>query len=368
MKATLTTTTLLVVACLATSLPSLVRASDGPFLSIDDVFYNSPAIRMVSTVGTVLDSPAPDAPAWRGCTDDGCASCCDCTDGCTDDGCCGVGGHGSSSHWGENIQLFFATDGWQGAGDGDDANNFGFRPGINTSWGVDSVPVRVQLGASFGVYDLFGRESGNERRTETQVLATAGIYQRSNVAAGQRISWGFVWDQMASNGWGQFGENDINLSQMRWRGGYAITERDEVGFWGTEKLTKDYSVAGGGNVRPLNSVNLFYHRNWCYGADTTLYFGLSERPAAMVFGLSGQAPLSSRVAMFVDAHYMMPDATAGDVAPNGFNNTYAEEYWNVSVGLSVYLGGNAVSRNVSGNLAAPLFPVANNGTFTVKGP
>ena len=367
MKSTFSITALMLAVLTAVTFPSAGEASDGPFLHIDDVFHDSPAVRIASSIGTALDSPAAYAPAWHDCTHDALTSCCDCND-CSNDGCCGETGFHSASHHLDNIQLFFATDGWQGAGDGDDANNFGFRSGINTSWGVDAIPVRVQLGASFGIYDLFGRESGNERRTETQAMGTAGIYQRSNVAAGQRISWGFVWDQMASNGWGKFGENGVNLSQMRWRGGYAITERDEIGMWGTEKLTKDFSVAGNGRIRPLNSVNLFYHRNWTYGADTTVYFGLSERPVAMVFGLSGQAPLSSRVAMFVDAHYMMPDATAGDVAPNGFDNTYAEEYWNVSVGIAVYLGGNAVSRNVSGNLAAPLFPVANNGTFTVKGP
>ena len=64
---------------------------------------------------------------------------------------------------------------------------------------------------------------------------------------------------------------------------------------------------------------------------------------------------------------MLPDTTAGDVAPNGFDNSYAEEYWNVSFGVAIYLGGNALSRTVSGNAAVPLLPVANNGTFTVKG-
>jgi len=290
----------------------------------------------------------------------------------------GKGKGGSDvGRWRDNVSLFVAGDGWKGKPDDDDNNNFGYRIGFNSSYGIGSSPVRAQLGASFGAYEFFGRDDTNQNRTETQTFVTAGLYQRSDISCGRRVSWGVVWDQMLGNGWGEEGANNINLAQVRFQAGYALSECNELGVWGAIHVVDDFafplgSQGDGGTegrpVRTLDQWNVYWKHNWEYGADTTLYVGLSESPADMVVGITGHAPLSSRVALFGNVHYMIPSTSAGDVGGNGVENSYSEEYWNVSFGIVFYPGAKATSNTVSGNRGLALLPVADNGTFAVKAP
>jgi len=300
--------------------------------------------------------------------DDGQAAdeCCEPSCGACDSCCCDPAGG-----WRDNMSLFFAADGWKNKGDDSDNNNFGFRPGLNTSFALGDRPVRGQVGLSLGIYDFFGREGRLPRNTETQCFITAGLYRRSNVACGERVSWAAVWDQMLSNNWGEDADN-ISLSQVRLLGAYALNESNELGVWASIHTSRDLAARLGNpgptRVRAMNQVNLFWHHNWARGADTTAYIGIAENPGDIVLGLSGHSPLNSRTALFGNVHYIIPSTTGGDTIPNGIGNSYAEETWNVSFGLVFYFGPKAVSRTVSGNASVPLLPVADNGTFAVKVP
>ena len=274
--------------------------------------------------------------------------------------------------WSDNLSFFLAGDGWKTKADDNNNNNFGFRTGVNGGFGTDDLPIRMQLGASFGAYDFYGREQGNTQATETQVFITGGVYQRSDVSCGRRLSWGIVWDQMFASGWGEEGASDLQLAQIRFQTGYALNECNEVGVWGAihidDDLVQPLGNASGTVVRTLDQASLYWKRHWEFGADTTAYVGLSESPADIVIGLTGHAPLSHRVALFGNVHYMIPGTSPGDTAPNGVDNSYSEEYWNVSFGIVFYPGYQAGSSTVSGNSGLPLIPVADNGTFAVKAP
>jgi hypothetical protein len=98
------------------------------------------------------------------------------------------------------------------------------------------------------------------------------------------------------------------------------------------------------------------------------YIGGAQEPGQLALGLRGHAPLSCRVALFGNMHYVVPSTSPGDIQPNGFNNSYSEETWNMTFGIVFYPGGKAASGNVSGHAGLPYLPVADNGTFAVRRP
>jgi hypothetical protein len=270
----------------------------------------------------------------------------------------------------ENTLVFVAADGWRARLDDDDSNNFGFRSGFNTGIGWGDCRVRMQVGASYAGYDINGRDAAARTSTdavEEQVFATAGIYKRSNVCEGDFLSWGVVVDGMYDDHLGEAAQ-EVKLLQMRFATGWAVSESDEIGVWGTFRTNRENyltDVSGVICVNSLDQASIFWHRVWQYGADTTAYAGWAEDPGEWVFGLSGQAPLADSLALFGTAMFIVPSAQAGDSAAR---EEYSEEYWNVSFGLVWYPGFKAVSPNVSGHPGLPLLPVADNGTFVVDAP
>ena len=291
------------------------------------------------------------------------SSSCNCGTG---DSCCGGDCIGN---WHDNSLIYFVGDGWGNKGDDNDSNNFGFRLGFNTAIHLIGDDIRGQFGASYAGYDLNGRDDVKENGQESHVFVTTGVYKRSNVLCCDRLSWGIVGDYLHADNWGQRGEDGIDLAQIRGQIGYALNECNEIGLWGTGRVHTDRSRFLAGGTSPLNTitqVNLFWHHNWEYGADTSVYVGGAEEIGSVVVGLSGQAPLSRHLAMFGNVHYIIPSTSAGDVDPNGVDNSFAEETWNVTFGIVFYPGCKARNRTVSGHRGLPLIPVADNGTFAVE--
>ena len=281
--------------------------------------------------------------------------------------CAGVGGIGS------NTALFFAGDGWNSVTDDDNNNNFGFRAGFNSGLGIGALPIRAQIGASYGGYNFYGRENYddvNEAGAEQQVFLTGGIYMPSDVCCGRQLSWGVVWDYMHGENYGEDAWN-VNLNQIRGRIGYALNEANEIGVWGAFSINETTIVDQDEDsvpFRAMNQASVYWKRNWCYGADTMAYVGGAEEPGQLVLGLRGHAPLSCRVALFGNMHYIVPSTSPGDRDPNGFDDSFAEETWNVTFGIVFYPGGKAASSTVSGHAGLPYLPVADNGTFAVRAP
>ena len=78
--------------------------------------------------------------------------------------------------------------------------------------------------------------------------------------------------------------------------------------------------------------------------------------------------MNRHLALYGNVNYILPGTTGGDTSPNSVDNSYAEEAWNVSIGVVFYPGAKARSRSVSGPAGLPLLPVADNGTFAVNTP
>jgi hypothetical protein len=182
---------------------------------------------------------------------------------------------------------------------------------------------------------------------------------------------------MNSNNWGEGGDN-IDLSQIRMRIGYALNNYNELGFWGAFGLDDDTTpfLSSTVRVQAKDQINLYWQHLYEYGATTMLYVGLADDPNGdnpqvyspdlneVVLGLRGLAPMNRSLALYGNVHYILPGTTGGDKS----NNNYAEEVWNVSFGLVYYPGAKARARSVSGPAGLPLIPVADNGTFAVNTP
>ena len=312
-----------------------------------------------------------------------CESASNCDKSCKPAGNCrssGMGNCGGNGvgNWLDNTQLFFGADAYKSLGDSgltgfnptpfSLGNSFGAVSGFNTGIRLGESRIRAQVGASYGLYDIKGRTTTapiKDNNFEQQTFVTLGFNKRSDVCAGDRISWGTVYDQLIDHQWGWAG-NEVYLSQIRSIMGYALNETNEVGVWGTLHLNND-SVGLGfppnaalTRIRAMNQSNLYLRHNWAFGGNSMMYVGAVDSAdiASWQFGMINVAPVSSSSSLYGNFTYVAPGSATGLVGS-------AEEQWNVSVGMVFYLGKKAVSRTVSGNQGTPLLPVANNGSFLI---
>ncbi len=361
----------------ASFLPKRSGATDPPRLKTAQIDAGRALSPIDVDPGTI---PFPDVPdpggACQACEVSGSCNVIDAgTPNASCDSCVGNGlpcdcpYRPSHEGWFENTCVFLAGDGWKNIFDDDDNNNFGFRTGFNMGFDLPGDrAMRGQVGLSYGAYDFHGREAllSKDNSVEQQIFGTAGIYKRSSVAYDDRIAWGVVCDVMASESAGER-TDPLRLAQLRTYLGYALSERNEVGTWMAFRLTKDYAARQRVTVNVTDQVNLFWHRVWELGGDTTVYVGWADDPGDVVVGLSGRVPLNERSALFGNVHYIIPSTTSGDIhATLGTDDMFSQEAWNVTFGIVFYRGGKAVSPNVSGVFGLPLLPVADNGSFSFQ--
>lgn len=254
-------------------------------------------------------------------------------------------------------------------GTGGLTNSSGVVGGFNTSFGIGDFPIRVQAGASYGVYDFKGRLRivPNATDTENQTFYTVGVYRRGDMSNERDpISVGIVYDTFRASRWGA-NANEIQLSQLRGIFGYAVTESTEVGVWGAMQLDGDraaVTVAGAPNVRrPIRSMdhgNVYVKHNFDFGGQLTAYVGMLDNASIghIQYGVTGQVPLSHNWSVFAHANYVVPNAVEGPMG-SGL------EQFNISFGLTYYFGGKASSASVTGHKNLPLLPVANNSSFLI---
>jgi hypothetical protein len=271
--------------------------------------------------------------------------------------------------WLDNTVVFLAGDAWKNIFDDDDNNNFGFRAGLNM--GIDLPGDRAtmgQLGMSYGAYDFHGREQllSRDDPIEQQLFATAGLFKRSDVCAGDRLAWGAVYDLLVADEAGERADS-LRLGQVRSQLGFALTESDEVGIWTAFRLMRDHVSRQDVLVNVTDQANLFWHHNWAQGADTWAYVGWADDPGNVVVGLRGEAPLNGRVALVGNFHYIVPSTRGGDVHPAlGIDDCFNQEAWNVTFGIAIYRCAKAIAPTVSGVRGVPLLPVADNGTLSYQ--
>ena len=176
------------------------------------------------------------------------------------------------------------------------------------------------------------------------------------------------FDQFLGDQWG-WAANSISVSQLRGIFGYALNESNEVGGWGTFHTQSDSTVifvlAIPTTVRAVNQANAYWRHNWASGASTMAYAGASDKAdvTSWQFGLTGQAPLNSRMSLYGNFTCALPSSAAGGVLVGAVGAP--ELQWNVGFGLQYSFGGKAYSSTVSGQQGLPLLPVANNGSFMI---
>ena len=350
----------LVLAALVSALTSLpgvaqaqyfapTKATTGPSFNS---YYGQASGESNYLTGTAeSQAPAGSAPAN-----------CDSGDWC---GCCGDVGT-----WRDNTLFWFGGEAYKSFGDTAQPpgvatgfmNSAGLVGGFNTGFALlDGSPIRGQVGASYGAYDLKGRDTISQSSSEQQTFITVGVYKRSDILADDRISWGLVYDQFWAHQWGLFA-SELYVGQVRGIAGYAVNQHHEFGVWGTFRSTGDNSVGPLSSLplRAMNQYNVYWRYNWDFGGQTMLYVG-GHDPAdigSWLFGLLGQAPLSDNTALYGNFTYAFPGSATGAVGAN-------ELEWNFGLGLVYSWGGKAVSTTVSGQQGLPLLPVANNGSFLI---
>ena len=270
-------------------------------------------------------------------------------------------------NWRDNTQVWFGADAYKSIGDAAQPlrsatgfmNSAGVVSGFNTGFRLGQSRVRGQIGASYGIYDLKGRDTASPSSSEQQTFVTFGFSKRSDILHDDRISWGLVYDQFFGHQWGLFG-NEVYLSQVRGIMGYALNECNEIGVWGTFHANNDASVVNVGPVRASNQANAYWRHNWDFGGSTMAYVGGVDRAdiGNWLVGVLGQAPLSDNVSLYANTTFAFPSSKTGIVGSN-------ELEWNFGLGLMYSFGGKAVSPSVSGQQGLPLLPVANNGSMLI---
>lgn len=272
----------------------------------------------------------------------------------------------------QSLVVHTGYDSFANKGDDNGSNNFGARFALNYGRRLGDNGWGMQVGAAYAGYNVYGRDNrvgvSSTTQLETAFFGTAGIYRRSNVEAGELISFGLVYDYLHDSAWGEEA-NPIDLHQLRMRLGVAVNRYDEVGVWSNLRLNNDRisinGVAGAGQVNSLDQINLYWQRVWAFGATSMTYAGIADDPGMFSVGFRAEAPLNDMWALYGHSHYVLPSTAIGDLAPNGVQNSFSEQNWTVQFGVSRYIGSPAPNLTTSGHTQLPLMPVADHGYFPV---
>ncbi len=270
-------------------------------------------------------------------------------------GCCGLFGGIL-----QNTQVQAGAVSMRSPMDFEDSGNVGADVAIN--WG-SAMPVLCGLNVQAGARGVFSDYYGSEVNgfstddSHNQVFWTAGVYFRSPSGVGG-WSGGIVYDQLIERYYRRY-----DLSQLRAELSYDFSGCFEVGFRGAfglnekwcdfVKLDKDLSVEA--KVTPSSYYTMFIRKRSVEGAEFTVYGGATEWSEGLI-GASAEAPLSDSFSLKGSTTYVFP-------SERGLHDKTKEESWNISVGLSWYLGGNARGGNGCCGAQRPLFDVADNGSF-----
>lgn len=305
------------------------------------------------------------------------SSCCDagnscCGGGSCCDSCCDCGGCRlpavSEGCPLLNIIGFAGLDTWKTQADTDWPSQFGVVNGVNAAAplpGLSRYGIGGQLGASYGIYDLQGRETGGDGdrgSSQEQLFITSGFFRRAD--AQMPFNLGVAYDAMIND---NFGEDSNEPYLGQWRGliGFCLSARNEIGWWGAFHDRRD--TQDGITYRTVQQNNMYWHHNFLGGADSWLWVGIPERNRLTGDGnlyewnLGGlvNVPLTARTGLYGSFAYFCPSAPAGTDA------AVEEEAYQLGMGLSIFLGATSRNASVAGRTWAPLMPMANNGNMVV---
>ncbi|GEM_PF-5885484 len=279
-------------------------------------------------------------------------------------GCCG----GEWNSMLDGMVLFAGADYWSNAGELDRGHLVTVAAGLNVEPvripNLDPARVGGFLGINVGIPltpdgELFWQLGTQyvEEGDGAQGFFTLGAFHRATPGDPWGINWGMVYDVMYDD------FIDYSIGQLRFKMGYPITARDEIGGWftvGTNvdniEVTVVTEILGigpptfddilGARVRPMSQGHLFWHHIFECGADMTWWCGGREDlGGAFVTGATVNLPLVECWSIFAGGH-------ATRHTDNGSYDVY--------MGLAFYPGGKSKAPNSCGTKFMPYQDVANN--------
>lgn len=300
--------------------------------------------------------PCCEEACAEGCGCGGRSGCC-CDLGC--DECPPIGIVGS-----------VGFDSFKGISDFTLPSNFGVVTGVNAGApmpGLSEYGFGWQTGISYGIYDFDGRIDGlHSASSQQQTFVTTGFFRKAH--GDQRLSFGIVYDWMFNTDWGIVA-NDPTLGQWRGQVEYALSGCNAVGVWACQRDLGSVQQVDGFLVsdRAISQVNMFWHHKFECGSDSWIWFGIPDHGryngdgslADWTFGVTLQAPITDRMALYANASYLHPSDAAGAAGA-------VEAGYDVSMGVAWYFGGSARSNKINGSCWTPYMGVANNSTFLVE--
>lgn len=218
----------------------------------------------------------------------------------------------------DTLSLFAGLEGSKQPQDFGVNANFGSRWAAN--WGFPLL-AEAGLGAQFGTsinytenaVQVFERIGATSSRTQN--FTTIGLFQRT-----ETWRWGLAYDVLYESYYDQF-----LLGQWRGRVGYGLTERNEIGVWGTVPQQRADGSFGTIPVRlsPLAQCNAYWQHTFDAGAclmgwvgaseghsESNLALGdLPETGPQFVFGAEVDIPLNDQFAIFGQANFIAPADT-----------------------------------------------------------
>jgi len=311
--------------------------------------------------GEAVESPRPIQPIP---TDDPVEQfnqyCNECIDECSEpiDSCGGGFSFGGmpvlcGDAW-QNLRLTTSIDAFKGPMDLDNTNgNFGINFGINS--GIAAVRrfgVGIQAGTS-GVISDFHGTNFTGATTRQQNFTTVGIYRRNPFQA-RGVNFGFAYDWLHDKYYASF-----DMSQWRVKLSYELNPFEEFGLVAAIPNDGETVTLGDSTLerfKPVAYGNLFYTRHWSSGSSLTTWIGIAEEPGEFIFGGSGRIAMTERLSLVGNLNYVLPSASGV--------GGQDEEMWNVSIGIELRPG--RMARECGNNRFAPLFSLANNGTFAIR--
>ena len=221
----------------------------------------------------------------------------------------------------------------------------------------DEYGIGAQIGTSINqtnnavqVFDRVG-----ETAHRTQSYSTVGLFQRID-----HWRWGVGYDFLYESYYDSF-----FLGQYRGRGGYAVTNADEMGIWFTVSQKHDSGAFLNIPVTltPLSQGSLYWQHTFPTGARCMGWIGVCEGHAQanlalgdlkktgdqFLFGAEVDVPLNRYLALYGQANFISP-ADSGTV--------------DAFLGVAIYPGGRAFPSIRSP--FAPFLSLANNTTFATN--
>jgi hypothetical protein len=258
-----------------------------------------------------------------------------------------------------NLSLYTTVEAFKGPLDLDDRNgNFGLGFALNTGIPLASrLGVGLQAGTSAVLSNFYGTQfTGATIRSQN--FTTAGIFQQAPFLD-RNLKWGFVYDWLNDDYYTTF-----MMGQWRVKLAYELDPCREIGIWAcipdkgdTARLGSRQTGLTIDRFKPVTQGSLYYRRCWQGGIGTAAWLGLAEEPGQFVFGTDARIPITGRLALVGNFNYVLPSASA--------QPGQDEEMWNVSLGIELTPCWGA-NRCHNTDRYAPLFPLANNGTFAIR--